>query len=170
MLQEAFEQLREGQFESALEAFNACLALSPVEPEAYRGRGLAHFQLKQWSPAAMDFRKAGELNPDEPGNAIGLGMSLAMQSEVYPALDVLEDLVARRPDYVPGLIQLGLLYFKLCLIAKGREHLEKALASRPGLAERRLIEETLKDEKKLDQKRYYRPDFEALRKVRRAAS
>ena len=163
-LDAAYELLKTGAFEEAVEAFAACIATAPQEPGAYRGRALAQFQLKQWEAAAGDFARALELDPAELDNRVGLGMSLAMTHRVYEAVDILEALVGEHPAYVRGRIQLGLLYYRLCVTAKGREQLEAALASRPTLDERRCIEQKLKEEKQLDQKRYYRPDFEALRK------
>ncbi len=166
MLTTAETSLREGSFECAIEEFTAALERSPELAEAYRGRALASFQLKQWAEAQADFARARELNPDDRESWIGLGMSLAMANEIYPAIEIFETLLVRHPDYVRGHLQLGLLYYKLCATAKGRAHLEQALACRPTLAERRLIEQVLGEQAKLDKGRYYRPDFAALRACR----
>jgi len=64
---------------------------------------------------------------------------------------------------------LGLLYYKLCATAKGKKHMESALAGRPAPHERRMIEQILKEQKTLDEKRFFRPDFEALRQANQAA-
>ncbi len=162
LLAEAQAVLATGAFEQAIELFAACLAQAPQDASAYQGRAIAHFQLHQWALAVADFTRARDLNPADPENGVGVGMSLAMENQVYEAVDALEALLTEHPQYVRGHIQLGLLYFKLCAIAKGRRQLERALACRPTLAERRFIEQSLKEQQQLDQKRYYRPDFEAL--------
>ena len=139
------------------------LPASPDEAVALRDRAVAHFQRKAWAEARADFARARELDPSDLESWVGLGMSLAMVNEIYPAIEVFETLLAGHPDYARGHLQLGLLYYKLCVTAKGRTHLERALACRPTLAQRRLIEGVLQEQAKLDQRRYYRPDFEALR-------
>ncbi len=164
MLEQAAAQLKEGSYEGAIEAFSACLLVAPQEASAFQGRATARFHIKDWAGAASDFKRAKELDPEEPENWLGLGLTLAMQNQIYPAIEVFETILQKRPDYVRAYIQLGVLHFKLVAIAKGREYLQKALRLRPTLAERQLIETALKEQDKLDQKRYHRPDFEALRK------
>ncbi len=159
---QAYEQLRDGLYEDAVSSFSACLAMEPKDAVALQGRAIASFQLKKWLAAQTDFSAAKVINPDDPENWIGLGISLAMQHRIYPAIDTIEALLARQPNHVRGYIQLGLLYFRLGLIPKGREVMQQGLAHRPTLAERRFIESNLQEQLKLDQKRYYRPDFEAL--------
>lgn len=167
MLQQASDHLKEGRFEDAVNTFTACLALDPHHDGALQGRGFARLQLKEWSSAQADFKAAKDLNPDDAEHWIGWGMSLALSNQIYPAIDAFEALLARQPRYVRGHVQLGLLYFKIGVIAKGREQLQKALTLRPTLDERRVIESTLSEQDKLDRRRYYRPDFEALRKKKR---
>ena len=161
-LEKAFEQLKEGYFESAIEGFTLCILSEPGEVRAYEGRALANFQIKKWNEAISDFRKAKELNPENPENWVGLGISLAITNEVYPAIDVLETLLLKFPQFVRGHIQLARLYYQLGIIKKGHAQLDLALASRPSLAERRTIESLKKEQLTLDKKRFYRPDFEEL--------
>ena len=164
MLEHGYEQFKQGEFERAVEAFTTCLAMSP-DPQAFRGRAAARFQLKQWSKAASDFTRAAELDPNDTEILLGLGTCLAMENKIYEAIQAFETLLQKEPRHVRGHIQLGLLHYKLCATAKGREHIEAALAGRPSLEERRMIDQILKEQKDLDKNRYYRPDFEALRKA-----
>ncbi len=162
-LERANAQLQEGYFENAVEAFSEFLLSEPREAEAYRGRALAHFQLKSWTAAVSDFGRAKELNPDDPENWVGLGISLAMANQIYEAIDVFEGLLAKFPHYVRGHIQLGNLYYRLGIITKGHRQMDLALTCRPSLPERRMIEQLKKEQQALDKKRFYRPDFEELR-------
>ena len=93
ILEEAFAQLAQGRFENAIDRFSEYLLIEGNEPRAYEGRALAHFQIKNWNTALSDFRKATELNPGEPENWVGLGLTLAMLNEIYPAIHVFEDLI-----------------------------------------------------------------------------
>lgn len=163
-LQVASRHLEVGAFEEAIEQFTACLLIEPKIAQACRGRALALVQLKQWQAAAQDFARARELDPDTLDNWVGLGISLASEGQVYRAIAVFDELLAKHPRYARGHIQAGLLYYRICATAKGRRHLETALACRPSPEERQLIERILREQAALDQRRYYRPDFEALRR------
>ena len=156
-------RLQEGLFDDAVEAFTAALAENPTEPRALQGRAMARFQMKDWSAAEEDFSAAKKADETDPKNWSGLALTQAMQNKVYPALALFEDLLIRWPDFTEARIQVGLLCLKIGAIAKGRDHLRTALNTRPTLAQRRLIESTLKEQEKLDANRYYRPDFERLR-------
>ncbi len=166
-LEQAFRQLKQGYFENALESFTDYLLVDAEEAKAYQGRAMASFQLNQWASAVSDFQKAKELDPADLENWVGLAMSLAMENKIYEAVDVFEELLSRHPTFVRGHVQLGLLYYRLGVITKGHQQMDWALACRPPLAERRLIEQSKKEQVALDKKRYYRPDFEALRETDR---
>ena len=169
MIQEAYEKLQEGYFENAVEAFSECLLLEPEDARIYAGRGMSHFQLQEWPLAAEDFKKAQELNPGDPENWVGFAMSLAMDNKIYEAVDVFEALIKRNPHYARAHIQLAQLYYRLGVITKGHRQLDLALAARPSLAERRTIEQLKKEQLTLDKRRYYKPDFEALRQQNRVS-
>ena len=164
MLDQAYGRLREGAFEEAIERFSECLRLEPAQPRAYAGRAMGHLQLKQWPLAAADFSKARELDTGEADHWIGLATALAADHKIYDAIDVFETFLAQRPQHVRAHLQLAQLYYRLGVIAKGHQQLDLAMASRPSLAERRSIEQLKQEQLTLDKRRYYRPDFEALRR------
>jgi len=170
MKKQAYEHLRGGYFEDAVEAFSKCILLEPIEPaeaKIYSGRGAAYFQLKKWKLAIADFEKARQLDVKDSENWLGLALSLAMDNKIYEAIDVYEALLAGNPRFVRAHIQLALLYYRLGVITKGHRQLDIALASVPSLNERRIIEGLKKEQLTLDKKRYYRPDFEALHRQNR---
>ena len=162
MLEQGFEQLRNGLFEDAIETFSALHLLETTDDAALRGRGLAFVQLGKPDLAEADFRTASQLNGTEPENRSGLAISLAMQNRIYEAIDIYEQLLAESPGFVPAYIQMARLQFKIGAIPKGREYLQRALRHKPSLTLRRMIDELLKEQQKLDKGRYYRPDWEKL--------
>ncbi len=165
IVEAAFQKLSEGYFEDARDAFTDYLLVESKDAKVYSGRAMAYFQLKDWPSAAEDFKKAGELDPDDLENSVGWAMSLAMDNKIYEAIAIFEKLLADHPNFVRGHIQLGQLYYRLGVISKGHAQMDLALAARPSLAERRQIEQIKKAQTELDKKRCYRPDFEALRKA-----
>ncbi len=161
-----FSQLESGLFEDSIETFSLCLQMELEQAGLYSGRARARFQLKDWASAASDFDRARQLDPNSLEDWVGFGMSLAMGYKIYEAIDVFETLLTQHPNYVQGHVQLGALYFKIGAIAQGRREMEKACASRPTLAQRQMVEQILKEQNQLDKRRYYRPDFEELRRER----
>jgi len=71
-----------------------------------------------------------------------------MQNKIYLALEAYERLLQKRPDYVPGYIQLGLLCIKLGIISRGIEVLRAALSQRPTQQERLFIRLEIEERKK----------------------
>ena len=167
MMEQAYGRLKEGYFEEAVERFSECVLLEPAQPKAYQGRALSYFQLKQWRLAASDFLKAKELDPGDPENWIGAAMCLVMESQIYEAIRVFEELLALQPQCVRAHLQLGQLYYRLGVITKGHVQMDLALALRLTPEERGEIERLKGEQFALDKKRYYRPDFEALRRDNR---
>ena len=163
MIERAYSYLKEGHFEDAVKGFSECLLEGPAEPKAYQGRALSYFQLKQWAAAASDFLKAKELDPSDPENWIGAAMCLAMENKIYEAVRLFDELLLLQPRCVRAHLQLGQLYYKLGIITKGHIEMDLALASRPSLEERRQIEQLRGQQLELDKRRFYRPDFVALR-------
>ncbi len=164
---QANAQLNVGHFKEAIKSFSSCLAHNPNEMRALRGRARLNLQLKNWNLAMVDFEAAKELNPTDSENWLGLGMCLSMESKVYEAIKIFEELIARQPDYSQGYIQLALLYLKVGAISKAKEQLLKALDCPISLKERQVIESMLLEQGKLDKNRYYRPDFELLKKQKK---
>ncbi len=164
ILEQALARLAEGYFEDAIDGFSEYLLIEPNEPKAYQGRAQANFQIKNWTAAISDFRRATELNPEDLESRVGWGTSLARVDQIYEAIDIFENLLAKSPHYVQAHIQLGALYYRLGIIKKGHLQMDLALAARPSLPERRLIERLKSEQMTLDKKRFYRPDFEELRR------
>jgi len=86
-----------------------------------------------------------------------------MDSKIYEAIDVYETLLALKPRFIRARIQLALLYYRLGIISKGHYQLDLALDFGPSLKERKRIADLKNEQLALDKKRYYRPDFQALR-------
>ena len=164
-MEQAMTYLQEGRREEAVDLFSSVLRTYPEEAAAYRGRGVAQMQLGHWSSAVSDFTAVKRLAPDDRENRIDLAMSLAKNNQVYPALDEFDTLLIEYPQYVRGHIELGLLHVQLGAIPKGKQQLRQALACQPTRVEREFIEQALKEQNRLDVKRYYRPDFEALHRA-----
>ncbi len=95
-------------------------------------RGISHERLKNWDKAEADFRRALELNPDQPQVLNYLGYSLVeRQEKLDEALDMIERAVATRPDSGYIVDSLGWVLFRLGRYDEAVEHMERAVELMP---------------------------------------
>ncbi|WP_037316646.1 tetratricopeptide repeat protein [Ruegeria halocynthiae] len=95
-------------------------------------RGISHERLKNWDQAEVDFRRALELNPDQPQVLNYLGYSLVeRQEKLDEALNMIERAVAARPDSGFIVDSLGWVLFRLGRYDEAVEHMERAVELMP---------------------------------------
>ena len=95
-------------------------------------RGISHERLKNWEKAEADFRRALELNPDQPQVLNYLGYSLVeRQEKLDEALEMIERAVADRPDSGFIVDSLGWVLFRLGRYDEAVEHMERAVELMP---------------------------------------
>lgn len=95
-------------------------------------RGISHERLKNWESAESDFRRALELNPDQPQVLNYLGYSLVERREkLDEALDMIERAVVARPDSGYIVDSLGWVLFRLGRYDEAVEHMERAVELMP---------------------------------------
>ncbi|WP_170562654.1 tetratricopeptide repeat protein [Ruegeria atlantica] len=98
----------------------------------YYARGISHERLKNWDLAEADFRRALELNPDQPQVLNYLGYSLVeRQEKLDEALDMIERAVAARPDSGYIVDSLGWVLFRLGRYDEAVAHMERAVELMP---------------------------------------
>ncbi|WP_025661921.1 tetratricopeptide repeat protein [Rhizobium sp. IBUN] len=96
-------------------------------------RGIAYERLKKWDQAEPNFRKALELNPDQPQVLNYLGYSwIDMNRNLDEGLAMIKKAVDLRPDDGYIIDSLGWAYFRLNRFAEAVEELEKAAQIKAG--------------------------------------
>lgn len=133
-LGDALRQLE--RFEDAVAAYDAALARFDEEVSGqwfiYYARGISHERLGIWEKAEADFRKALELNPEQPQVLNYLGYSLVeKQIKLDEALDMIERAVAARPDSGYIVDSLGWVLFRLGRYEEAVGHMERATELMP---------------------------------------
>jgi tetratricopeptide (TPR) repeat protein len=95
-------------------------------------RGICYERSKQWPKAEADFKKALELNPDQPLVLNYLGYSWVDQGlNLEEAFKMLRRAVELRPNDGYVVDSLGWAHFKLGQYAEAAETLEKAINLKP---------------------------------------
>lgn len=127
---------REQRYGEAAEAYDRAIATfesdAPGQWAVYYARGIAHERLKQWEKAEADFRKALELNPDQPSVLNYLGYSYLERKENYEeALQMIQKAVEQRPDNGAIVDSLGWALFRLGRYEEAVEQMERAVELMP---------------------------------------
>ncbi len=126
----------EERFDEAEVSYTAAIDLATEAKEQdwvlYFYRGICHEQSKDWAPAEADFRKALELNPNQPQVLNYLGYGLVDRGEkLDEALGMIEKAVAGDPDQGYIIDSLAWAYFKLGRYADALAPMEKASLLEP---------------------------------------
>ncbi|TRL39302.1 tetratricopeptide repeat protein [Rhizobium straminoryzae] len=96
-------------------------------------RGIAYERLKEWDKAEPNFRKALELNPDQPSVLNYLGYSwVDMNRNLDEGLEMIRKAVELRPDDGYIVDSLGWAYYRLGRYDEAVEELERAVELRAG--------------------------------------
>ncbi|WP_348540027.1 tetratricopeptide repeat protein [Shimia sp. R11_0] len=122
---------QERNFEGAIEAYDTAIGLYDTLERRqwflFYARGICHERMGNWEEAEADFRKALELNPEQPQVLNYLGYSLVeKQIKLDEALGMIERAVAARPDSGYIVDSLGWVLFRLGRFDEAVEHMERA--------------------------------------------
>ncbi|MBJ3778276.1 tetratricopeptide repeat protein [Acuticoccus mangrovi] len=125
------------RFADAAEVYTTSIAALGDVPEAYWTlyyyRGIARERTGQWTAAEKDFRKALELEPEQPLVLNYLGYSYIDRGEnLDEALGMVRRAVEARPDDGYIVDSLGWAYYRLGRMEDAVRHLERAVQLKPG--------------------------------------
>lgn len=124
------------RYGDAVASYDTALSLYPAEDAGhwfiYYARAIAYERQDIWDKAEADFRKALELNPDQPQVLNYLGYSLVeKQIKLDEALDMIERAVAARPDSGYIVDSLGWVLYRLGRYDEAIVHMERAAELMP---------------------------------------
>ncbi len=129
-------QRQQEDYAGAVSSYDRAIDLTETESGGnwflHYARGISHERLKNWDGAESDFRRALELNPDQPQVLNYLGYSLVERREkLDEALDMIERAVAARPDSGYIVDSLGWVLFRLGRYQEAVAHMERAVELMP---------------------------------------
>lgn len=127
---------RQERWEEAAQAFDAAIGVLPVVDAShwvlYYLRAIAYERSDLWDLAEPDFRKALELQPDQPQVLNYLGYSYLEQGVNYDeALQMIERAVAARPEDGHIVDSLGWAFYRLGRYEEAVEPMERAAELMP---------------------------------------
>jgi serine/threonine-protein kinase len=99
------------RYDEAREAIQKTLRLDPNFSIAYQYLAYTQIQEKRLSEAVNSIRKALEIAPENLTFRADLASALAINGQIIPAREILDDLLARK-DYVPP-VEIAVIYISL---------------------------------------------------------
>lgn len=130
------ELRRMKRYEEAGRAYSRAIALygqpEPSQWSVYFARGITYERTDQWEKAEADFRKALELEPDQPQVLNYLGYSyVEMNTNLDEALEMIRTAVQKRPDSGYITDSLGWVLYRLGRYDEAVVQMERAVELMP---------------------------------------
>jgi Flp pilus assembly protein TadD len=97
----------------ALRCFEKALAILPMSSYGLVGAGRAHARLGEGAAAEKFFRRALEVNPQDPEAANQLGLLLAAGNRRGEARQYFQQAIAAQRDHGGAINNLGVLYMEM---------------------------------------------------------
>lgn len=110
----------------------------PARTEAANGlvqQGIAQHQTGDVAAAEELYRKALEIEPENPHALHFLGVVLHQKGENAQAVDLIERSIARNPGFADAHSNLGAALFKLKRLPEAAEHFRRAAELQPAMSE-----------------------------------
>ncbi|WP_152658679.1 tetratricopeptide repeat protein [Devosia chinhatensis] len=124
------------QYLEAADAYSAAIEIAggdaPADWRFFYVRGISYERAKEWPKAEADFKRALELNPDQPQVLNYLGYSwIDMDMHLEEALAMIEKAVEAQPQDGYIIDSLGWAFYKLDRLDEAVETLERAVMLLP---------------------------------------
>src|SRR5881296_734671 len=130
-----------------------------VKASIHFQEGLAHLQLGEAEEAVAELSRSIQHAPTLPDAHMFLGIAHALTSNIYPAIDHLEEAAKLDPDSFAAHYTLAQLNFKLRTPKPGYEAAQRALKCVQTLEQRKMLTQLLKDERERERNGIARPSF-----------
>jgi tetratricopeptide (TPR) repeat protein len=108
-----YDLLGKQEYQAAIEAFSAAVALDPRCSLAYTNRGIAHDMLKQHEAAFADYNKAIEIDPGDACTYYNRGNLFYDLMQYTLAIADFTKAIAIAPDYAHAYNNRGMVYYNL---------------------------------------------------------
>ena len=122
-------------------------------------KGKEALERNRLSEAIEGFRQAIDADSHLIDAYLYLGIALAMDAQVYDAIDMFEAGLALSPKHFMLNLKLADLYFRLSVPEKGHKYLAAATEAISTPQERQLARTLISQETDREKRRIYRPSF-----------
>jgi len=122
---------KENKLAEALGEFQAAEQLCTEFADLHSTVATIQMKLSRYPDAEAEYRKAAEIDPDDPAHPYNLGVCLLKQSKSEGAIESLKKSIALDGAFEPALTNLGAAYLGKDQNEAARQVLEKAILAEP---------------------------------------
>lgn len=112
----------------AVKDYDAAIKAAPYKTKYRYQRGLAHFQLGNYTEARRDFEKTLTLEGSNADLRVKLGFLKQQEDDLQGAIDDYTAAIAHNPNFAAPYYYRGLIYLRVLLPEKACTDLQKAAA------------------------------------------
>jgi tetratricopeptide (TPR) repeat protein len=125
------ELMREQKFTEAVGFLNKSIEKDATNAEAFNARGVAHYELKQYKEAQMDYARAIELRPDFYKPYYNRARVKTTQRDLPGALKDYSEAIRLQPDSADLYFDRGYVYFESSRFREALLDFDKAILLNP---------------------------------------
>jgi tetratricopeptide (TPR) repeat protein len=125
-----YEFVQVGQFQQAVQEFQAALNLNPKLAHVRYQLGVSYFALQQWQESRREFERLGQETAVDPGVIYYLARLDLQEENLDGAIAQLEKIVAD-PPFPDALYYLGSAYLKQAKLVEAERWLKEAIELAP---------------------------------------
>jgi Tfp pilus assembly protein PilF/cell division protein FtsN len=125
------ELLKQDRYEAAIAAFTELIDLDPLNPDAFKNRGVAHMKLAQYDQAIHDFEKTLEITPGVKGIYSNLGVAWYYKTDYKKAIENYDREIAVSPDSHYAYFNRAICWAELREYGKSLDDIDQTLTLAP---------------------------------------
>jgi tetratricopeptide (TPR) repeat protein len=123
--------LKQDRYEAAIAVFTELIDLDPLNPDAFKNRGVAHMKLAEYDQAIHDFEKTLEITPGVKGIYSNLGVAWYYKTDYKKAIENYDREIALSPDSHYAYFNRAICWAELREYAKSLDDIDQTLRLAP---------------------------------------
>ena len=133
--QRAWDWLKKGDYDKAIQEYNEAIRLKPDDAESYYGRGYAWNEKHEYDKAIADCSEAIRFKPDFANAYVGRGIAWEQKHQYDKAIKDYDQAIRLKPDFVESYLHRAYAWYNKDKYDKAIKDYNEALRLKPDYAE-----------------------------------
>lgn len=131
LLEQGRKALSQGNPREAIESLNLAIEANEKNARAFNARGVAYFELKDYTNALLDYERAAQLQPEWYQPYFNRARLRVEQHDWEGALKDFSEAVSRQPDSSEVYANRGMVLYQLQRLPEAGHDFDKAIQLKP---------------------------------------
>lgn len=131
LLEQGRKALSEGNPREAIESLNLAIQANDKNARAFNARGVAYFELKDYTNALLDYERAAQLQPEWYQPYFNRARLRVEQRDWESALKDFSEAVSRQPDSSEVYANRGMVLYQMQRLPEAGHDFDKAIRLKP---------------------------------------